>query len=89
LDIKPGNVILSAGRPVLIDFGTARPIGYRAKKSMGTDGYIAPELLAGSALSPAADVFALGVTLIELLAGELPHECPAEFTLDADVIKTL
>lgn len=89
LDIKPGNVILSAGRPVLIDFGTARPIGYRAKKSMGTDGYIAPELLAGAALTPAADVFALGVTLIELLAGELPHERPAEFTLDGDVIKTL
>lgn len=89
LDVKPGNVILNSGRPVLIDFGTARPIGYRAKKLMGTDGYIAPELGAGSALTPAADVFALAVTLIELIAGDLPHERPNAFTLDGEVIKTL
>lgn len=89
LDVKPGNVILSAGRPVLIDFGTARPIGYRARKIMGTDGYIAPELVGGTPLTPAADVFALAVALIELIAGELPHERPGEYTLDPGVMKTL
>lgn len=72
LDIKPDNVLASQGRVVLLDLGTARPIGVRAGEAGGTLGYAAPEVLAGEAASAAADVYSLGVLAFELLSGESP-----------------
>jgi hypothetical protein len=75
-DLKPGHVRVGEGSigslPAarVLDFGlaTASP----ADDVAGTLGYIAPEVLAGDAAGPTADLFSLGVVLHECLFGELP-----------------
>jgi len=73
LDVKPANVIVArGGRPVLYDFGSARRPSERPRLIAGTNPYIAPEECLRQTVAPAADVFGLGVTLYEMLTGELP-----------------
>ena len=67
-DVKPSNVILAAGGPRVIDFGIARAAESdtritRTGLSIGTQGYVAPEVLEGKPISAASDVFSLGVLL--------------------------
>jgi serine/threonine protein kinase len=81
-DIKPSNVLVSVGEQSLklTDFGTARLLDHcrtRTEVMLGTPAYMAPELLAGNAASPASDLYALGVLLFELLAGQRPHSSPS------------
>lgn len=76
-DIKPSNVILDrAGRARVIDFGLARVEGGERMTRTGTDvgslAYMAPELLRGEDADRKSDVYALGVTLYELLTLRLP-----------------
>ncbi|TKK80944.1 TIR domain-containing protein [Herbidospora galbida] len=61
-DVAPGNVILSASGPRLIDFGAARPDGDRPRgpRAEGTANVMAPELWRNSVVTTAADVFAWG-----------------------------
>ncbi len=76
-DLKPQNVILSATGPQLIDFGLARSAGVSGFTltgvSMGTPGYIAPEMVDGDDLTPAADVFALAATMAYAATGRRPY----------------
>lgn len=81
-DIKPSNVMLGRdGTPRLIDFGVARKTGEahktRAGVVMGTVSYLPPEVFLESRVGlqddPAADVYALGQTLVELLIGRPIH----------------
>lgn len=73
LDVKPSNVVAIKGRPILCDFGIARwQNAPRPKGVTGTDLYIAPEECLLEGVTPAADVFGLGVTLYQLLTGKLP-----------------
>lgn len=73
-DVKPANILIDAeGRPFLTDFGLAcvldDPHVTQLGVSPGTPQYMAPEQVNAShgSLSPATDVFALGVTLYEAL----------------------
>jgi len=67
-DLKPSNVLLEpGGRAVIVDLGLALAQGERDTLA-GTPPYMAPELLDG-AIGPAADGYALGVLLLEVLLG--------------------
>jgi serine/threonine protein kinase len=72
LDVKPSNVVVQAGRAILIDLSLVAHPG-DGRPHAGTEGYLAPEQVAGVGLTAAADVFGLGITLGEALTGELAH----------------
>lgn len=71
-DLKPSNFLLRADdRVVLTDFGLACTLGYAPsalEAGEGTLGYMPPEQRAGAAAHPSMDVYALGVTIKEVLA---------------------
>ncbi len=78
-DVKPANILLDqTGRVRLTDFGIAcaQQAGDDefASGVLGTPHYMAPELCSGESASQASDLYALGVTLYELIAGELPFQ---------------
>ncbi|MEQ4522074.1 serine/threonine-protein kinase [Nocardioides kribbensis] len=71
LDLKPGNVVVEHGKAVLLDLSLAARPG-AGRPGAGTPGYLAPEQVAGEGLTPATDVWGLGVLLREALSGEEP-----------------
>jgi serine/threonine protein kinase len=75
-DLKPGNVMLDAGQPVIIDFGIAHiPDSTRLTKTglvMGTPGYLAPEVIEGAPSSGGSDVHAWGATVAYAATGRQP-----------------
>jgi len=78
-DVKPDNVMLVSKRgnyePILMDFGLSIDLSSRSKAPpRGTPLYAAPEMLAGREVDARADIYSLGMTLLELLAGKLPFK---------------
>ncbi len=79
-DIKPGNILIDpSGRARVTDFGIARVLSAQTRltlepSSIGSPAYMSPEQCRGQDVTPASDLFALGVTLFEMLAGRLPFE---------------
>ena len=75
-DLKPGNVMLADGKPVVIDFGIAQaPDLTRLTMTgmfMGTPGYLAPEVIEGKQSGPAADVHSWGATVAFAATGRPP-----------------
>jgi serine/threonine-protein kinase len=77
-DLKPANVLLAeGGTPKITDFGLAKKIDVQGHTQtgaiVGTASYMAPEHAGGSKdIGPAADVYALGAILYELLTGRPP-----------------
>ncbi|MCL2182344.1 MAG: serine/threonine protein kinase [Chitinispirillia bacterium] len=75
-DIKPGNILIEkpSGRPYVADFGIARTelTEDQSKFVHGTPLYMPPEQARGHVTDQRADIFAVGVTMWECLAGVLP-----------------
>ncbi|KAK9829800.1 hypothetical protein WJX72_007980 [[Myrmecia] bisecta] len=99
LDIKPANVLLSdTGRGKIADVGISHVLNrshVSDVRSIGTFAYIAPELLMGTRMSVACDIFSFGTVLWEIVTGKkakrgerrtprVPRECPQEV---ADLIE--
>lgn len=76
-DIKPDNVALTTDDAVkLMDFGAAQRVGQLTRTAhnvLGTLGYLSPEQARGKPPTPSTDIYATGVVLYELLAGQRPH----------------
>ncbi len=78
-DIKPGNILVTPdGAPKLLDFGIAKILDANAGSETTTGlamtpEYASPEQLRGEAITPATDVYSLGVLLYELLVGQRPY----------------
>ncbi|MHA6792842.1 protein kinase domain-containing protein [Pseudonocardia bannensis] len=78
-DVKPGNVLVADdGRVKLTDFGIARNAAdapmTTAGLVLGSPAYIAPEVAAGQAVTPAADLWGLGATLFAAIEGRPPYD---------------
>jgi Protein kinase domain len=75
-DLKPGNVMLVDGAPVVIDFGIARAGDTtrltQAGMFMGTPAYLAPEVIEGGACGPSSDVQSWGATVAFAATGRPP-----------------
>jgi serine/threonine-protein kinase len=80
-DLKPSNIFVSAdGSPKLLDFGIAKVLSTtdvdaptQTVARLLTPDYAAPEQFRGAAVTTSIDVYALGVVLYELLAGDRPE----------------
>lgn len=79
-DLKPGNVHLREGVPVLLDFDVVREIEpiRRPADRLGTAPYMAPEQVLREPLTAATDVYGLGALLYECVTGKWPTEEPVD-----------
>ena len=83
-DIKPENILLSEGHALVADFGISRALApdgpgealTETGVAVGTPAYMSPEQATGQAVDARTDVYALGVVLYEMLAGEPPFTGP-------------
>ncbi|EFC79731.1 serine/threonine-protein kinase [Parafrankia sp. EUN1f] len=100
-DIKPDNILFTeAGQPKITDFGIGRILDGApgtVSQAAGTPRYMAPEQITGGRAGPAADLYALGVVLYELVSGRpvfdpglsvpelLRHQCEVDPPVPAGV----
>ena len=93
-DVKPDNVWLAAdGSAALGDFGIAHRLGLERLTAegvvVGTVRYLSPEQIRGDEIGPASDLYALGVTLYELVTGRPPFDAAdATFVLTQHLTAT-
>nr|WP_315971614.1 serine/threonine-protein kinase [Streptomyces buecherae] len=94
-DVKPGNVLVrDDGLVILVDFGIATFVGAasltRPGSIIGTPPYLAPELFAPGSRgpTPASDLWALGVTLYEMVEGRLPFGGSEVWEVQESILRT-
>ncbi|GIE82785.1 hypothetical protein Aph02nite_87350 [Actinoplanes philippinensis] len=77
-DVTPANVMLTPSGAKVVDFGISALIGENDTDPdgslMGTPAYLAPERLEGGQVSPATDVYAVGLLIYRMLIGQLPWD---------------
>ena len=84
-DIKPGNIAFtSEGNVKIMDFGIALNIEATGRLTktghvLGTPHYMAPEQILGKELTFRTDIYALGITLFEMLTGRLPFDSKSDY----------
>jgi serine/threonine-protein kinase len=93
-DLKPANVLVDGdGMPYVSDFGLAKRTGSAAGLTqtgaiLGTPDYMAPEQARGErSVTPAADVYALGAILYEVLTGQPPFRGPSHLDTILEVLE--
>lgn len=90
-DIKPANIMIDqSGRLKLTDFGVVKVLdnqeGTQAGTMVGTPGYMSPEQILGTGVSPRSDIFAAGVVLYQLLTWKKPFTGEGVFTIQQKII---
>ncbi|MGQ9898086.1 MAG: serine/threonine-protein kinase [Acidobacteriota bacterium] len=102
-DLKPGNIFLSRNadgseHTTLLDFGLARPLlAWQATEfeisgkgvALGTPEYMSPEQCNEQELTPASDIYSLGVVLYRMLAGRLPFVGEAQYVMTHHIASPL
>ncbi|WP_239164424.1 serine/threonine-protein kinase [Actinoplanes palleronii] len=77
-DVTPANVMLTGSGAKVVDFGISALIGENDTDPdgslLGTPAYLAPERLEGGQVSPATDVYAVGLLIYRMLIGQLPWD---------------
>jgi serine/threonine-protein kinase len=92
-DIKPSNLMLRRdGIVKVMDFGIAKLLGTRGMTrtgtQMGTVAYMSPEQVQNRGVDIRSDIYALGVTLYEMLSGHIPFESDSDFQIMHDHVAT-
>lgn len=83
-DLRPANVLVTDTDVAKVaDFGTSRflEIAAHGNTVIGSPPYMAPEQFEGRAVR-ASDIYSLGITMYQMLTGDLPYEAPAPASLD-------
>ena len=83
-DLRPGNVLVTEqGIVKVADFGTSRflEIAAHGTTVIGSPPYMAPEQFHGKAVF-ASDIYSLGITMYQMLTGDLPYQTPAPADLE-------
>ncbi len=90
-DIKPANIMIDkSGKLKLTDFGVVKFVdshdGTMAGTMVGTPGYMSPEQILGTGVSPRSDIFAAGVVLYQLLTGQKPFTGDGIFAIQQKIV---
>ncbi len=95
-DLKPANIIITAeDEPKIIDFGIVKmiqdeghPGATRTGQRIGTPMFMSPEQIIGRGIDHRADIYALGITLFEMITGQLPYnpELLSQFEIEQKIV---
>lgn len=93
-DVSPENVLVAqSGEAKVSDFGIAKAVTAagttRPGETKGKLAYMPPEQLLGKPLDRRADVYAIGATLYELIAGRRPFSVPADAALSLEILQAV